>query len=327
MALPAGIGGQVGFAAESTYGTGVTVTRFLEFNNESLKADVRQIMSYGLGRGRFMRTGRNKSYVAGATGSIELPVMTKGMNLLFKHALGSHTAAQQNSTSEYKHTSTIDAVGLVGLSLTTQVGRPDVGATVRPFTYEGCKIVGWELKNDLDGQLMFMADLDAETEVTGTSLETASYASSDEAFYFSQATVTLNSTAFKTRSISIKGANALATDRRFLGGSKAEPLPNGESTITVSLDPEFESLTRHGYWTAGTELSNLVMTWDTGTAIPTGDGGNFKLTVTIPKLIVTSAGTNVSGPDILRDPIEAKVLYDGTNSPIKFEMWTTDSAA
>ena len=327
MALPSGIGGQIGFAAESTYGTSVTPTRFLEFNNESLKADVRQIMSFGLGRGRFMRTARNKSYIAGATGSIEMPVMTKGMNLLFKHALGSHTAVQAGVTSEYLHTTTVDAVGLVGLSLTTQVGRPDVGATVRPFTYEGCKITGWELKNDLDGQLMFVAELDAETEVTGTALATASYAASDEAFYFSQAAVTLNSAALATRSISIQGTNALATDRRFLGGTKKEPLPNGESTITVSIDPEFEGLTRHGNWTAGTELSNLVMTWDTGTAIPTGDGSNFKLTVTIPKLIITSAGPNIGGPDILREAIEAKVVYDGTNSPIKFEMWTTDTAA
>lgn len=327
MAVPSGIGGQIGFAAESTYGTGVTVTRFLEFNNEGLKADVRQIQSFGIGRGRFMRTTRNKSYVAGATGAIELPIMSKGFGLLLKHALGAHTAVQQGATSEYLHTATASGDGLVGLSLTTQIGRPDVGGTVRPYTYEGCKVTSWEIKNDLDAQALMSVTLDAETETTGTALATASYAASDQPFYFSQAAVTLGGNPIRTRSISIKGENALATDRRFLGGTKAEPLPNGEATIMASLDFEFEGLTRHGYWTAGTELENLVITWDTGTAIPSGDGGTFKLRVTIPKLIVMSAGPNVSGPDLVREAIEAKAVYDGSNAPVKVEMWTTDSAA
>lgn len=327
MTLPAGIGGQIGFGIESTYGTGVTPTRFVEFMTESLSASVSQVQSFGLGRGRFQRSSRHKSFVSGATGSVELPVMTKGFNLFWKHALGSHTATQAGVTSEYLHSSTVDSVGLVGRSLTVQVGRPDVGGTVRPFTFEGCKVVAWELKNELDGQLSAILELDAETETTGTALATASYASADSPFYFTQVAATLGGNAIKTRSISIKGTNALATDRRFLGNTKAEPLPNGESTIMVSLDMEFESLARHGQLVAGTELENLIVTWDTGVAIPSGDGSNFKLTVTIPRLMVASGQPSVGSADILREQVELKVLYDGTNSPIKIENWTTDTAA
>ena len=57
MAIGSGLGAQIGFAEESTYGTPVTVTRFLEFNNESVKTELAQVTSMGLGRGRFQRTG------------------------------------------------------------------------------------------------------------------------------------------------------------------------------------------------------------------------------------------------------------------------------
>ena len=327
MALPAGIGGQFGCVAETIYGTYVAPTRFLEIRNESIKADVAQVQSFGLGRGRFLRTSRNKSYIKGAGGSIELPVMSKGFGLIFKHMLGSLSVAQQGGTSEYLHTASVDSVGLVGLFMTMQIGRPDVGATVRPFNYEGSKIIGWELKCDLDSQLLLTLDVDSETEQTSDSLAVASYASSDEALYFTGAAATIGGAAVSLRSISFKGDNALDTDRRFLGNSKKEPLPNAMANVTVALDFEFESLSRHGQLTAGTEISNLIATFDTGTAIPSGSGSNYKLVVTVPKLIYTAGAPNIGGPDVLREQIEGTVLYDGSNSPIKFEYYTTDTAA
>lgn len=327
MALPSGIGGQFGVVAEATYGTYVAPTRFLEFKSESLKADVAQVQSFAMGRGRFLRTSRNKSYIKGAGGSVELPVMSKGFGLIFKHMLGSLAVAQQGGTSEYLHTATVDAVGLVGLFLTAQVGRPDVGATVRPFNYEGTKVTGWELKCELDAQLMLTLDLDSETEQTSDALAVASYASSDEALYFTGGSATIGGSAVSLRSISLKGDNALDTDRRFIGNAKKEPLPNGEASVSASLDFEFEALTRHGQLTAGTEISNLIVTFDTGTAIPSGNGSNFKLVVTVPKLIYVNGAPSIGGPDVLREQLEAKVLYDGTNSPVKLEYYTTDTAA
>jgi hypothetical protein len=327
MALPTGIGGQFGCVAETTYGTYVAPTRFLEIHKENIKADVAQVQSFGLGRGRFLRTSRNKSYIKGAGGSIELPVMSKGFGLIFKHMLGSLSVAQQGGTSEYLHTATVDAVGLVGLFMTVQIGRPDVGATVRPFNYEGSKITGWELKCDLDSQLLLTLDFDSETEQTSDALAVASYSSGDEALYFTGASVTIGGSTVFVRSLSIKSDAGLDNDRRGLGNVKKEPLPNAEAGITAALDFEFESLTRHGQLTAGTEISNLIATFDTGTAIPSGNGSNYKLVATAPKLIYTAGGPNIGGPDVLREQMEAKVLYDGSNSPIKLEYYTTDTAA
>lgn len=328
MPIGSGLSGQVGFAAEGTYGTYATVTRFLEIYNESLKADVVRIESMGIGRGRVLRTTRAKQYIRGAAGSIELPVMTKGMNLLFKHMLGTHAAAQQGGTSEYLHTSTVDlSTGLAGLSLSCQVGRPDISATVRPFNYEGCKVASWELKCAVDDKLILMLDLDAETEQTSSSLEVASFAASDDVFIFTQGSLTLGGSSISVKRMSIKGNNGLAVDRRFVGNTKKEPLAAAEAVLEGELEFEFESLTRHGQLTAGTELTNLIATFDTGTAIPSGNGSNFKLRLTIPLLQIVEAPVNVGGSEVVPEVVRFKALYDGSNNPFKIENWTTDMAA
>lgn len=329
MPIGSGLSGQFGFVAEVAYGTAVTVTRFLEVEpGESLRADIGFIENHSIGRGRMLRSTRRKNYEKGAMGSITLPVMTKGMNLLFEHMLGAHEAAVQGATSEYLHTSTVDLTGgKAGLSLTVQKGVPSVDGTVRAFTYAGVKIVGWTLACDLDGKLLLTLELDGKSEVTNVALASASFASGDEWFIFTEGTVELGGSAVSIRSFSISGTEALDTDRRFLGGGKSEPIANGEQVITVTLDPEFEDLDTHAAWKAGTVLTNLVLTFDTGDAIPSGDGGNFSLVLTTPALVLTNGGPVLGSHEIVRQPFEAKVLYDGTNNPFKIENTTTDTAA
>ena len=50
--LASGLGGQLGLAAESTYGTFVAPTRWFEFNSESLHLERERIESAGIRAGR-----------------------------------------------------------------------------------------------------------------------------------------------------------------------------------------------------------------------------------------------------------------------------------
>src|SRR5262245_16989203 len=93
MSLATGLGAQLGIGEESAYGTPATVNRFLEFNSESLDADVGVIESRGLGTGRFLRSDREKRYIRSAGGQVEFDVQTKGFGLLLKHCLGSYANA------------------------------------------------------------------------------------------------------------------------------------------------------------------------------------------------------------------------------------------
>ena len=71
--------GQLGVKAEATYGTGVTVDRFFEFDSESLAVEVGRVESSGIRAGtRAMRSDRRVPYVIGAGGSVEMMVLSKG---------------------------------------------------------------------------------------------------------------------------------------------------------------------------------------------------------------------------------------------------------
>lgn len=325
MAFGSGLAGQFGMVAESVYGTLVTPTRFLEFNSESLKADLGHLESKGIGTGRYLKTLRHKDYIRGASGSVEMDVMTLGFGLPLQMALGSYANAVVSGT-ERKHTIQPAADGIDGDFFTAQFGRPDISGTVQPFNYEGCKVVDWELKAAIDDWLKLGLTIDAETEQTSTALASASYLSGARPFSFVDGALTINGSAISVRGFNIKGANAIKTDRRFMGNVKKEPLCNGEGTVMGELQFEHEALTRHGQLVAGTELTNLVLTFDSGIPI-SGGSGNYRLVVTVAAFYFLEGPKNVSGPDVIGETMQFKAVNDGSNPVIKCEYYNTESAA
>lgn len=326
MAIGSGLAGQFGMAVESTYGTAVSPTRFLEFNTESLKPDIARLESKGIGTGRYLRSGRHKEYVRGAGGSVEFDVMTKGFGLPLKMALGSNTVTQVASGAEYKHLIVPDSAALTGLFFTSQVGRPDVGGTVRPYTYEGCKVVSWELKFDVDNWVKLTLELDAETEQNSTSLASASYATGAEPFSFNEGGITIGGATVYAKRGSIKGSNGLRTDRRFVGNVKKEPIANAEWVVSGELEFEFEGLTRHAAQIAGTEFDDLVVTFTSPTLTGEGEGA-FKLVTSVAAAFWQGGDANVTGPDVLPETLQFKAVNNGSDPVVQLEYHTTDTAA
>lgn len=321
------IGAQFGIADESTWGTYVAPTRFYEFESENIQPRVTPVESFAVGRGVYARADRRHHVVTGAGGAVTLPFMTKGMGLLMKHIFGSHSATQQGATSEYLHLSQPDANGKSGLKLTAQVGRPDIGGTVRPFSWTGGKVIGAEFVCQKDGKLTVTPTFDFETETTSESLASASYQTGDDFFDFAMASATIGGSAVHLESFRLIIAHPMAVDRYGLGNTKKEQKANAEWTVIAGLDFEFEDLTRHGAYKAATEAQNLIVTFDTGVAVPTGDGGNFSAVFTIPLMVPIQGGVNVGGPDRIMEPYQYKALYDGSNPVVKLEQTNADTAA
>ncbi len=69
MAIGSGLGSQFGFVEESTYGTAVTVTRFLEIQKESIKNDVALHFSRGT-KDLITRSSRYRTYSKGCGGGM-----------------------------------------------------------------------------------------------------------------------------------------------------------------------------------------------------------------------------------------------------------------
>lgn len=328
MAVAGGLNSQMGVKAESVVGTAVTVDRFPEFGNESLKQDIERIEYMALRPTR--RVLANHQWVPGrqsVSGEIELPVMNNGMALLFKHALGAvATSTPGGGTLSRDHKCTVGA--LDGLALTIQIGRTDTSGTTRAFTYAGCKITGWELGNDTQGQLMLKLSIDGMSETTATALATASYAAGLVPFSYTKGALTVGGSAIDVLDWSLAGENNLATERFFIRattpGQKKEQLEGmGAREYTGTITADFESLTAYNRFVNGTEAA-FTATY-TGAII---EGAiSYTVTVSLPCIRFDGETPSVSGPELLTQSLPFKVLDSGSaDGPVVVTLRNTDTA-
>lgn len=140
--MKSGLSAQLGLVDEVTYGTPVTVTRFLPIVSENILRKIGRIESKGIYAGR--RVIDSTQWAPGnvdVAGGIQLELTDRALGLLFKHMFG---GAAISGAGPYTQTYTPGAID--GKSLTVQVGRPDTGTgTVRPHTFVGGKVTKWAL--------------------------------------------------------------------------------------------------------------------------------------------------------------------------------------
>src|SRR5262245_11591554 len=134
MALTSGLAGQFGFVSETTYGTAVTVTRFVPLVEESVETELTQLASAGITAGRrLLRCQQWSQGLRRSEGDIGIEAYGRSIGLLLYHALG---VSATSGSGPWTHTFTPG--DLQGDSMTVQFGRPNRNGTVVPFTYAGC---------------------------------------------------------------------------------------------------------------------------------------------------------------------------------------------
>lgn len=320
---------QFGYKAESTWGTAVAVTSFVEFSQESLRPNYQLLTGTGFRPGaRAVRSDRTvRGGMTGLTGSVTWQLLSKGgsnISGLLAAVLGEVSSTTSATDSVYTHTGTYG--NLAGDSLTLQVCRPDTSGTVQPFTYAGCKAGGLTLRNSLDGILEATLDVaHAKTETTATSLASASYTASAELFSWVGGGLTIAGSSVNVTDISLSVRNAYKI-RRFIGGTQAEPLENGIREATCAITMEFEDLTELNYVRAATVAAGqkkIVATWSAPTLA--GVSAYPQIIATFEVAEFTGDYVSQNGQDMNMLTLNAVARYDGTNSPLKIEVKSTDS--
>ncbi len=274
-----GLDASLGVKRESTYAVAVPVDRFYEQVKNSLKGMYERIESEAVRKGtRTLRADRFAVNPKGAGGSITLEVLSKAFGFWFETALGgtaTTVAGTAGDTGSFTHR--IVPASLVGKSFTAQVVKPDAVDAVNVFTYPGCKVGGWTLSADVDGVLTLEVEVDAASEKIGTgsgafAAQEVEYDDLDgsELFTFAGGHVAIAGSEVKVGSVSIKGDNALKTDRWSQGGTKREPVQDGMAEYTFELGMEFEGsshLQRVASATAAGALAEVVTYWTSPTLI------------------------------------------------------------
>lgn len=293
MATPSGLAGQFGYVSEVTPGTAVTVDTFLPFNNESIKQEIERIDSEGIRAGRLV-TSAWKPGSATIAGTIESELWNADIATLFRHMFGA--VVTTNTQAPFEHTFTPD--DLTSEALTIQIGRPDIGGTVRAFTYAGCKVGGWTLSADVGSLVMLSMDIVGMTETNGIALATATYDTGLEPFVFTEASLSIAGSTNNTVSSFELAQDTGLTERFRLGSATSlEYLQNAFREFTGTATADFESLTQYNRFVDGDEAA-LVLNLDNGTD-----------TLVITANVRFDGETpEVGGPELLEQPIPFKAV-------------------
>lgn len=312
---------------ESTYATGVTPTRTYEFNSEGIEESYGRIESEALRVGQSVaRSDRWTPYFEGASGSVQMDVMTKGFGIVLSHMLGGIATAAVGPDGEYVHTATL--ADLWGKSLTAQVNRPfNPSGTNQAFTYAGGKVTEWELSNSVEGNLVLELGMDFASVSTATALATAAYPSSMDNFTWAGGEILIGGSQYCVTEFAVSCNNGLDVDRRCIrmNTDKKEPT-SGKREVTWSLSADFDSLThrnRAASTTRAGALAAIVGRWVGPVAI---GGTTFpEIKVTLPAGRFDEWQAAAEGPEGITQELSGVGLYDGTNSAVKIEYTTADT--
>ena len=221
--------------------------------------------------------------------------------------------------------------GLVGQSLSAQLGTPSSSGTIEPFTYVGLKIPDYEVTIDKAGIGQVTMNVDARDEQTlgstpaGPTLTTPVYNAAAGVFSFLGASLALGGSLIgNVTKASWKVTRPMKTDRFFLGqgGLKGEQLENGWATVTGQFDAEFFTRTAlFDAFAADTNLSTVITYGGTALAnsVPSSAA------VVMPNLRLNGDSPDVSGPDVVAISAPYEALDDGTTAPITLKVVTADT--
>lgn len=321
MAIRSGLGGQVGFAKEGTYGTYAAPTKFIEIASESLQKVVNRVDGGGMAAGRLTRLAsrRTETNTMGS-GTLQLQVTNKNMGILFENLMGpTETPTQVALTTAYEQVH--DLGDNWDKSFTIQKGVVDIDTgTARPYNFLGSKISAAEFTCGVDEDLQMSIDIDSrEVEDTST-LVAASYPSGLEAFTFRQgvfktgATVGGATNTTGVRRMTCRIERPMKTDRFQFnqGGLKTQPILNDYTNITGTIDIDFMNTTDFIDRFIDNDTFAIVWTF-TGSLIEAGH--NFTWELRLPACILDGAIPQLDGPDISQISVPYVVRSNGTDAP------------
>ena len=320
-----GFGSYLGIGRETTYGTLVTATSFLDFISSSLKlTKERRIIEE-------INTSRTYTKEVGLSRTLEGEIETHAYaeNLAFNYLLqnamgGSITSASATGDTAgsgvYEHTYDVGSMNLTysSLSINMRKGQASGG---KVFEYYGLRV----------NECMFTAEIDEPLKVnfgligkdaTQTSNDiSAQYSmTADEPLSFVSGRVTIvadtlgaatTTSYWHVQSVEFGIANNLKgdTESRRIGSETLDVLPPGIANFTLNTTLRFNTTTAYAAMLAGTNFAAELEF--TGSTL-TGSTLRRSIKVQMPKLTIAEAGDpEIGGPDeILSSQVTFNVLRD-----------------
>lgn len=284
----------IGIGKETTFGTPVAASSYLEINEESVKLAAGQTTKPTLRTASAMRAVKNKKSVEG---SFKFPMSYGGAELLLKYCLGANSTS---GAGPYTHALTL--ANALTTPLTIRAKRGDISGN--EYVYTGCFIPKMTFSLQPEGQLECTVDILGQDESSVGANSTPTYTTSTYITWdqLTAATVALSTVNIQSFELTIE--NPFDGDTHKLGSVLRQlPTRGGARKITGKFEFEFESSTHYAFFRNNTE--NAV-------AVQFASGGH-SLLFALPNVIWQGDTPVVDkvGPFKQVMPFEAKATSDG----------------
>ena len=326
MAVGSGIGAQLGWATESTYGTYVAPTSYLpaksfQFTTKQSSEDV-----VGLAAGREAAIARVVTATWGEV-AFEMLAFNKGLGRGLAHMFGSAaTPVQQAGSAAYLQTHVWG--DSAGRSLSIQGGFPDTAGTSQDQSALGVKLRSMEFKQDARGLLSVSYDGIAKSLTEAQTLGSASYVAANP-FHFGQWAVKLGTFGAEAsvtgvRSGSVKFTRPVDEEMFYAGnaGLMAPPVWNdlmdASGTLEVDFATKADFLDRY----VANSATSMVLEW-VGPIIASSYAETLRFK--LPKVHFGEIGQAVPDNGVLKLSVPFKAYKDLTNGTAIAEYMSTDT--
>ena len=320
--MSSGLLGQVGFSAETVYGTRVAPTKFVRHTKVSLKREATRQQGMGIASGM---TGDLAAHYVETTnagsGSLEFDLQDRGLGLIWNTLMGG-SAVTPVVISGTAYTGTFPLSNTTnGRMLTVQAGLPYRGGSVQCHELTGVKIPSFELSVAKGDIAKCTVGLDAQAWSDAQTLATASYPTAAAPFHFQNLAVKMGTfgseTAVNTMitGVTVKIDRPHDTEDYVAGnsGRKTQPVVNDTTKITGSITADWLAKADFQDRANATTAQSLVIELVGATAIT---GANFPTwRLTLPSVTFDPDTQELEGRETLSKTWNFTWRFDGTNPP------------
>ena len=330
MTIGSGLGGFVGIAPETTYGTYVAPTRFHQMSKVDLKKVKTTVQGGGLAGGALVQPGSRRVVTTrAAAGGLDVEVVNTQMGLLLNHLMGGTvTPAQQAATTAYLQTHAL--ADNIGKSLSVQVGIPDRSGTIRPYSYTGVKVLAGEFSCGVDNLLTSSFTLDGMDVSEVQAAASPAYPAGQAPRHFGEMSVLLGTFGAEAavtgvKKVDVKIERPQDTSSFYANGlgTKAEPIMNDFVKITGSIDVDFANKADFADRFASDASTSMILQWQ-GPIIASTYHQLFSVAVPMT-FFDTDSPTLTSNGGVVSTTYNFVGEYDGTHPPATISYMSTDT--
>jgi hypothetical protein len=324
-----GIGGGVpylgyqsafGIAQETTFGTFVTSTTWVEFNSESLKMtrEEQKLESINASRDFTKRVLTNDS----VEGSLELDFIpdSDGIIYIMKQAMGGTVSTVAISgAASFTHTlypgdmegnkSTSGAADVKSLSMMVRRGSAEV------YAYNGLRVNTLSLKAEVGGPVMMSVELLGKSMSLTTSIGAVAFSAKLPCMFHgvsitSGVSIGAATTAECVTAFEFTLNNNLDGDQRCLGDRTRAVIPPVKREVMLKLTQRFDTITTYNRALQNTITAYQIVINSNQTLA--SSSMTSKCTIKLPSCYLTIHQPEIGEPGVISEELEYSCMYNAS---------------